>query len=123
MGYNLAIEYLADPEKTWMLDSFKQLDNRVLQPQHRALKEWLFLTVRVRPCFPRPPSPPLPLGALYLHLHFLPPPAPFNSQQRTACAFQHVDWLVLGTSCLVSLDICIKSIKVWQKKHTYHDVW
>lgn len=50
MGYNLAIEYLADPEKTWMLESFKQLDSRVLQPQHRALKEWLFLTV------PPPPS-------------------------------------------------------------------
>ncbi len=45
MGYNLAIEYLADFEKTWMLDSFKELDGRVLQPQHRALKEWLFLEV------------------------------------------------------------------------------
>ena len=56
MGYNLAIEYLADPEKTWMLESFKQLDRRVLQPQHRALKEWLFLEV----CCPLPP-PPAPL--------------------------------------------------------------
>ena len=45
MGYNLAIEYLADFEKTWMLDSFKELDTRVLQPQHRPLKEWLFLEV------------------------------------------------------------------------------
>lgn len=45
MGYNLAIEYLADFEKTWMLDSFMELDQRVLQPQHRALKEWLFLQV------------------------------------------------------------------------------
>ena len=45
MGYNLAIEYLADFEKTWMLDSFHELDARVLQPQHRALKEWLFLEV------------------------------------------------------------------------------
>lgn len=55
MGYNLAIEYLADPEKTWMLESFKQLDSRVLQPQHRALKEWLFLKV------PAPPLPPAPI--------------------------------------------------------------
>ena len=54
MGYNLAIEYLADPEKTWMLESFRQLDSRVLQPQHRALKEWLFLTVSP---FPPPPDP------------------------------------------------------------------
>ncbi|KAL0037921.1 hypothetical protein WJX79_005370 [Trebouxia sp. C0005] len=45
MGYNLAIEYLADFEKTWMLDSFKELDSRVLQPQHRSLKEWLFLEI------------------------------------------------------------------------------
>lgn len=45
MGYNLAVEYLADFEKTWMLDSFKELDARVLQPQQRALKEWLFLEV------------------------------------------------------------------------------
>ena len=57
MGYNLAIEYLADPEKTWMLESFKHLDSRVLQPQHRALKEWLFLTVCPRPPLP-PPLPP-----------------------------------------------------------------
>ena len=25
MGYNLAIEYLADYEKTWMLDSFREV--------------------------------------------------------------------------------------------------
>lgn len=49
MGYNLAIEYLADPEKTWMLESFKELDRRVSQPQHRALKEWLFLEVCFNP--------------------------------------------------------------------------
>lgn len=49
MGYNLAIEYLADPEKTWMLESFKELDRHVLQPQHRALKEWLFLEVGFNP--------------------------------------------------------------------------
>lgn len=52
MGYNLAVEYLADFEKTWMLESFKELDARVLQPQQRDLKEWLFLEVRHR-C--RPP--------------------------------------------------------------------
>lgn len=45
MGYNLAIEYLADFEKTWMLGSFKELNSRVLAPQKRALKEWLFLEV------------------------------------------------------------------------------
>ena len=45
MGYNLAVEYLADFEKTWMLDSFHALDDRVLQPQQRGLKEWLFLEV------------------------------------------------------------------------------
>lgn len=45
LGYNLAIEYLADYEKTWMLDSFRQLDARVLQPQGRALNEWVFLEV------------------------------------------------------------------------------
>ncbi len=50
MGYNLAIEYLADFEKTWMLDSFKELDSRVLQPQHRPLKEWLFLEVDKAAC-------------------------------------------------------------------------
>ena len=47
MGYNLAIEYLADAEKTWMLDSFRQLDARVLQPQGRPLSEWLFLEASV----------------------------------------------------------------------------
>lgn len=45
MGYNLAIEYLADYEKTWMLDSFRSLNQRVLQPQSRPLTEWLFLEV------------------------------------------------------------------------------
>lgn len=46
MGYNLAIEYLADYEKTEMLASFRSLDARVLAPQGRALSEWLFLEVR-----------------------------------------------------------------------------
>ena len=45
MGYNLAIEYLADYEKTWMLDSFRSLNRRVLQAQSRPLTEWLFLEV------------------------------------------------------------------------------
>lgn len=45
LGYNLAIEYLADYEKTWMLDSFRALDAAVLQPQGRGLREWLFLEV------------------------------------------------------------------------------
>jgi len=47
LGYNLAIEYLADYEKTWMLDSFRALDARVLAPAGRPLREWLFLEVRV----------------------------------------------------------------------------
>lgn len=45
MGYNLAIEYLADYEKTWMLDSFRALNQRVMAPQQRGLSEWLFLEV------------------------------------------------------------------------------
>ena len=45
MGYNLAIEYLADYEKTWMLDSFRSLNESVLKPLRRPLKEWIFLEV------------------------------------------------------------------------------
>ena len=45
MGYNLAIEYLADYEKTWMLDSFRALNEDVLKPSGRPLTEWLFLEV------------------------------------------------------------------------------
>lgn len=45
MGYNLAIEYLADYEKTWMLDSFRALNDRVLAPAGRPLTEWVFLEV------------------------------------------------------------------------------
>lgn len=44
LGYNLAIEYLADYEKTWMLDSFRALDKRVLRQQGRAI-DWIFLEV------------------------------------------------------------------------------
>ena len=46
MGYNLAIEYMADYEKTWMLDSFRALDRRVLAPAGRPLSDWVFLEVR-----------------------------------------------------------------------------
>lgn len=42
LGYNLAIEYLADYEKTWMLDSFRDLNARVL---HKDI-DWIFLEVR-----------------------------------------------------------------------------
>lgn len=41
LGYNLAIEYLADFEKTWMLDSFRALDEDL----NLGLKEWAFLEV------------------------------------------------------------------------------
>ena len=37
MGYNLAIEYMADYEKTWMLAAFRDLNKRVLAPNGRAL--------------------------------------------------------------------------------------
>lgn len=63
MGYNLAIEYLADYEKTWMLDSFRALNERVLVPQQRGLSQWLFLEVAVLPPGPGlnlPSHPPLP---------------------------------------------------------------
>ena len=46
MGYNLAIEYMADYEKTWMLDAFRALNERVLAPAGRPLNEWVFLEVR-----------------------------------------------------------------------------
>jgi len=44
LGYNLAVEYLAAYEKTWMLDAFRVLDTRVLQPQGKKL-DWVFLEV------------------------------------------------------------------------------
>ncbi|MEW5296772.1 MAG: hypothetical protein WDW38_007586 [Sanguina aurantia] len=44
MGYNLAIEYLADYEKTWMLDSFRALDTRIFAPLGRKV-DWIFLEV------------------------------------------------------------------------------
>jgi hypothetical protein len=45
LGYNLAIEYLADYEKTWMLDSFRVLNDSILAPAGRPLREWVFLEV------------------------------------------------------------------------------
>ena len=44
MGYNLAIEYLADYEKTWMLESFRALNSRFMAAQGRAV-DWVFLEV------------------------------------------------------------------------------
>ena len=41
LGYNLAIEYLADYEKRWMLQSFRQLASAVIQ---RDIA-WLFLEI------------------------------------------------------------------------------
>lgn len=41
LGYNLAIEYLADYEKTWLLDSFRDLNARVV---NRDI-DWVFLEV------------------------------------------------------------------------------
>eukprot|EP00877_Chromochloris_zofingiensis_P008467 jgi/Chrzof1/3874/Cz13g11280.t1 len=41
LGSNLAIEYLADYEKTWMLDSFRDLNARVLNKDI----DWVFLEV------------------------------------------------------------------------------
>ena len=45
LGYNLAIEYLADYEKRWMLESFRKLDGRFMQKQGCNV-DWLFLEVR-----------------------------------------------------------------------------
>ncbi len=44
LGYNLAIEYLADYEKTWMLDSFRQLDERIFRGEGKKI-DWIFLEV------------------------------------------------------------------------------
>ena len=63
MGYNLAIEYMADYEKTWMLAAFRELNKRVLAPNGRALTEWLFLEVILLPLMCRPAPLFLPLEA------------------------------------------------------------
>ena len=65
MGYNLAIEYLADYEKTWMLDSFRELNDAVLVPQGRPLSQWTFL--EVGPAVHQPSSRPC-LDATCCHL-------------------------------------------------------
>ncbi|GLC44659.1 hypothetical protein PLESTB_001330700 [Pleodorina starrii] len=44
LGYNLAIEYLADYEKTWMLDSFRALDERIFAGLGKKI-DWIFLEV------------------------------------------------------------------------------
>ena len=44
MGYNLAIEFLADYEKRWMLQSYRKLNERVLAKQGLDV-DWLFLEV------------------------------------------------------------------------------
>jgi hypothetical protein len=38
LGYNLAIEYLADYEKTWMLDSFRDLNQRIFNKAGRSVR-------------------------------------------------------------------------------------
>lgn len=46
MGYNLAIEFLADFEKTWALDSFRKFDARVLCKDGQASQvDYMFLKV------------------------------------------------------------------------------
>jgi hypothetical protein len=44
LGYNLAVEYLAAYEKTWMLDAFRVLNDRVLAKEGKRL-DWVFLEV------------------------------------------------------------------------------
>lgn len=44
LGYNLAVEYLANPEKTWLLESFTKFDDQVLKPLGRKA-EYEFLVV------------------------------------------------------------------------------
>lgn len=44
LGYNLAIEFLADYEKTWMLDSFKFLNNKIFLKLQKKI-DWTFLEI------------------------------------------------------------------------------
>merc|ERR1719316_401313 len=44
LGYNLAVEYLANPEKTWLLESFEKFDKKALAPLGRQV-EYEFLVV------------------------------------------------------------------------------
>lgn len=45
LGYNLAIEFLADFEKRWMLDSFRDMHDRYMAAQG-VTPDWVFLEVR-----------------------------------------------------------------------------
>jgi hypothetical protein len=45
MGYNLAIEYMADFEKRWMLESFRSMDQSFMAAQGCKV-DWVFLEVR-----------------------------------------------------------------------------
>merc|ERR1712039_133135 len=44
LGYNLVVEYLANPEKTWLLESFTKFDEKILKPLGRKA-EYEFLVV------------------------------------------------------------------------------
>ena len=50
LGYNLAVEYLAHPEKTWLLDSFQRFNRERLENSkddglHERKVDWEFLEV------------------------------------------------------------------------------
>ena len=44
LGYNLAVEYLANPEKTWLLDSFQRFNKERLASEGKHV-DWKFLEV------------------------------------------------------------------------------
>eukprot|EP00803_Ostreobium_quekettii_P000489 evm.model.scf_238EXC.1 EVM.evm.TU.scf_238EXC.1 scf_238EXC:2099-7356(+) len=44
LGYNLAIEFLADYEKTWMIESFQELNRRIFGPLGKKL-DWVFMEI------------------------------------------------------------------------------
>lgn len=45
LGYNLAVEYLADPEKTWLLESFRRLSEGLGWELEGRRLDWEFLEV------------------------------------------------------------------------------
>lgn len=45
LGYNLSVEYVAAYEKTWMLEAFQRLNERVFAKEGKTL-DWVFLEVR-----------------------------------------------------------------------------
>lgn len=47
LGYNLAVEYVAAYEKTWMLEAFQRLNERVFAKEGKTL-DWVFLEVCAR---------------------------------------------------------------------------